>query len=285
MTNALNYINNSVYVITSNSPRSRFLPKHYKLGTLKLIYEISIKASFSPVYLIKIYNKIKVCNNNAFIIEHYGNILLNSYIVFFLLYFKKEICIDCHNSAVEYHSKHKKRYITNLLYLATLNKLFKIRILVHNNQLRNNYYSSTVLETPYPIFNFKDKVNKEYDVLFLCSLNSDEPIDLIIQVCNKLNSCGFNVKITGDKTKVDNKLDTFFFHKYLSYDEYINAIRKSHKVVCLTTRSNTLLFSPREAIALNVKCFVTRNTPNIAFYKDKVNYVSNNFKALSEILL
>ena len=101
----------------------------------------------------------------------------------------------------------------------------------------------------------------------------------------RTKSGGLNVKITGDKNKVDKKYDhAFFFDSFLSYDEYIHAIRKSRKVVCLTTRNNTLLFSPREAISLNVKCFVTRNIANYEFYKDRVTYVLNDFNVLTETL-
>ena len=66
----------------------------------------------------------------------------------------------------------------------------------------------------------------------------------------------------------------FFFQPYLSFDEYINVLRKSKKAVSLTSRTKTLLFAPREAIALGLECYMNDSDVNRSFYGDKAQYLN-----------
>jgi hypothetical protein len=208
-------------------------------------------------------------------IEYGGNIFLNTWIVIFNLKNKNNIVLDCHNSALENEKGHFLRFFFNRLYLIFLNKILGIKIVIHNDFIKPTFINFFVLKTPYPKFNFSDTVKKEIDVLFLCSLNADEPLDLILNLCTELKSKGIKSKITGDFKKVEKRYDSeFFFQPYLSYDEYIIALRKSKKAVSLTLREKTLLFAPREAIALGLECYMNDSDVNRSFYGDKAHYLN-----------
>lgn len=277
----------SHYIKVHNSPRSKVLPKELNLPVINLVLDIGLWKSLWPSTIFSIWAKIKVVGKiEAVLIEYDGNLFLNSQILLLLCFFKRAyVTLDCHNSAVEYQSEHRARYILNQIYLGLLFHVFRVRLIVHNKAMKTKYLPSDVFETPYPKFDFDDEVQKEFDVIFLCSLNSDEPLDLIIDICKELQNRGAIVKITGDSSKLNiDKSFPFFFPKYLSYDEYIAAIRKSQIAVCLTSRKNTLLFSPREAISLGVPCLVNDNNVNREFYGSKVVYASLTKNGILDML-
>jgi hypothetical protein len=280
----MNIKNIKYYVKIHNSPRSRILPKHYNLRLIDFVFNISL---FKSIGL----HPYKLINNRKFflpvkskvMIEYGGNIFLNTWIVIFNLKNKNNIVLDCHNSALENEKGHFLRFFFNRLYLIFLNKILRIKIVIHNDFIKPTFIKFFVIKTPYPKFSFSDIIKKEIDVLFLCSLNADEPLDLIIDLCSDLKSKGINAKITGDFKKVENNYNPeFFFQPYLSYDEYINVLRKSKKAVSLTYRKKTLLFAPREAIALGLKCYINDSDVNKSFYGDKVHYL--NLSKPDEIL-
>jgi hypothetical protein len=266
------------YIKIHNSPRSRILPAHYNLELIDFVFNISL---FKSIGLFP----YKLINNRKYIlpikskimIEYGGNIFLNSWIILFNLKNKNNIVLDCHNSALENEKGHFLRFFFNRLYLIFLNKILGIKIVIHNDFIKPTFINFFVLKTPYPKFNFSDTVKKEIDVLFLCSLNADEPLDLILNLCTELKSKGIKSKITGDFKKVEKRYDSeFFFQPYLSYDEYIITLRKSKKAVSLTLREKTLLFAPREAIALGLECYMNDSDVNRSFYGDKAKYIDLN---------
>lgn len=263
------------YIKIHNSPRSRILPAHYNLEMIDFVFNISLFKSIGlfPYKLINNRKNILPIKSNI-MIEYGGNIFLNSWIILFNLKNKNNIVLDCHNSALENEKGHFLRFFFNRLYLIFLNKILGIKIVIHNDFIKPTFINFFVLKTPYPKFNFSDTVKKEIDVLFLCSLNTDEPLDLILNLCTELKSKGIKSKITGDFKKVEKRYDSeFFFQPYLSYDEYIIALRKSKKAVSLTLREKTLLFAPREAIALGLECYMNDSEVNRTFYKNKAKYI------------
>jgi hypothetical protein len=263
------------YIKIHNSPRSRILPAHYNLELIDFVFNISLFKSIGlfPYKLINNRKNILPIKSNI-MIEYGGNIFLNSWIILFNLKNKNNIVLDCHNSALENEKGHFLRFFFNRLYLIFLNKILGIKIVIHNDFIKPTFINFFVLKTPYPKFNFSDTVKKEIDVLFLCSLNADEPLDLILNLCTELKSKGIKSKITGDFKKVEKRYDSeFFFQPYLSYDEYIIALRKSKKAVSLTLREKTLLFAPREAIALGLECYMNDSEVNRTFYKNKAKYI------------
>lgn len=272
------------YIKIHNSPRSRILPSHYNLELIDFVFNISLFESIG-LHPYKLVNKKRVLLpvKSKIMIEYGGNIFLNFWIIIFNLKNRNNIFLDCHNSALENEKGHFLRFFFNRLYLIFLNKILSIKIVIHNDFIKPTFIKFFVLKTPYPKFSFKNSVKKEIEVLFLCSLNADEPLDLIINICSELKSKGIKAKITGDYKKVEKNYNSeFFFQPYLSYEEYINVLRKSKKAVSLTCRQKTLLFAPREAIALGLQCYVNDSDVNKSFYGDKVRYL--NLSKPEEIL-
>lgn len=263
------------YIKIFDSPRSKLFPEKYNFKIIEFrCNQPIIKSIFTTPFRIlksKELLRLKKCNIN---IEYNGNIFFNFWLLLFLISSKNKISLDCHNSAIEKQKKHYLRYYLNKIYLLLIVNILNVDIIVHNEAIKPKYLNAKVIETPYPIFNNFKNVKKENDVIFLCSLNSDEPIAKILEIAETLNDSGYNVLITGNYNKVKDKFDNkFFAKKYLSYDEYINSILISKVSVCLTTRDKTLLFAPRESIALGVKCIVNNSKVNRDFYKNKANYI------------
>ncbi len=264
------------YIKIHNSPRSKIFPKEFGLEVIDFVFNLPLikTIGFLPYKIINKRKKL-IPRKSEIYIEYDGNIFLNFWIVFFCLIKKNKLVLDCHNSSLENQKGHFFRYFLNVFYLLILNRILNVKVLVHNNKIKPLFIKYEVLETPYPKFNFSNVLEKTIDVLFLCSLNSDEPLDLIINLCSKLKSKGIKAKITGDYKKVEKNYDSeFFFQPYLSYDEYINVLRKSKKAVSLTCRKKTLLFAPREAIALGLQCYINDSDVNKNFYGNKVQYLN-----------
>jgi len=275
------------YIKIHNSPRSRILPQHYNLELIDFVFNITLFSSIGllPYKLIK-GRKNSLPTKSKIMIEYGGNIFFNVWVIFFNLKNRNDIFLDCHNSALEYENKHFFRFFFNRMYLVFLNKILRIQIVIHNEFINPLFINFSVIKTPYPKFDFKDTLKKEIDVLFLCSLNADEPIDLIVNICTKLRLKSIKAKITGDFKKLQNNYDPeFFFQPYLSYDEYINVLRKSKKAVSLTSRRKTLLFAPREAIALGLECYISDSEVNRNFYGEQAHYlnISEPIKILNSL--
>lgn len=261
------------YIAIHNSPRSRIIPRHFKIEAYFL------ESNFSPlksIYLTPLYLRLNsLPKRNSVMIEYDGNVFFNLWLILFLKYKGNTIALDCHNSAVERQINHLARYYLNVVYLFVLNRMFSVKVIVHNHSLKLHFIRSTVLETPYPDIILPKVPNTKYEIVFCCSLNSDEPVDRILDWCNELKLNGRSVLITGDYRKVKDKYDSCYFSKkYLSYKEYIEIIAGCKLAVALSNREDTLLFSPRESIVLNTPCLVNDSKVNREFYKEKVMYVS-----------
>ena len=70
------------------------------------------------------------------------------------------------------------------------------------------------------------------------------------------------------------------FDEYLTYDEYLTEVSSSKLTVSLTERAETLLFAPREALVLGVKCLINDTPINREFYQKKVFYSPLDFNSL-----
>jgi len=115
------------------------------------------------------------------------------------------------------------------------------------------------------------------DVIFSCSLNSDEPVDRIIQTCIQLEEKGFKSKITGNFKKLPYEMQingARFFTGYISKPSYFEILAHSKVMVCLTNRENTLLYSPREGISLGLKVIISSNSVNREFFGSKGIFIS-----------
>jgi hypothetical protein len=139
--------------------------------------------------------------------------------------------------------------------------------------VKNHYpLDSYVVYTPFPDLSEFKTNERNNDVLFSCSLNSDEPIDHIIQTCIQLEQKGFKAKITGNFKKLPDEMQVMgaaFFTGYISKRSYFEILAHSKVMVCLTNRENTLLYSPREGISLGLKVIISSNLVNKEFFGSK----------------
>lgn len=271
-----------IYISIYDSPRSSLLPEAIGAKRLKLTIHpkrFKVMEIFSGVTMEKL-NGIK---NSECWLEYGGNPFSNIPLLLKLLKQKNKITLDCHNSAVEIEKSKLRRFIVNYFYLMALNKILGVNIIVHNRFIRLPFIAKAIKHTPYPKLTRSKDVKKNIDILFLCSLNSDEPLDLIFSLCKRFKAQGLKVKVTGNGKKVlQTGVEEFLFTKYLTYDKYLETLEKSKLAVCLSTRNKTLLFAPREAISLGVKCLVNDSRANRDFYNEKLFYSVLKSAALYE---
>lgn len=262
------------YIGINRSPRSDVLPKFYSIEALELNIFVNIRTTIPNFFkIIRLLTELEVSTNKVFI-EYDGNFLLNFLIN--LKFFRKVKYIDCHNCAVENEDGKFLRYCINLAYLLFSKLIFRAKLVVHNQSIMESYpLSSIVVNTPYPDLSQYRSDLKNNDVLFSCSLNSDEPIELIIQTCRNLKKLGYKTLITGDFKKISKKLQDMgapFFSGYITKASYFELLSYSKVMVCLTNRKKTLLYSPREGISLGLTVIMSDNQVNRDFYGDKGIY-------------
>ena len=264
----------SYYVKIFDSPRSNSLPQSLEMKTLDLKKE---HQNFFSIYryhnFTSVLSKLKDVRDSQVWVEYSGNPFANLVITLALLFRRNKIALDCHNSAIERSKGKLLRFLTSISYLKIMNLAFKVRIIVHNDAIQRKLRTASVVYTPNPALPEVASLPNKNDVLFLCSLNSDEPQDLILAVCTELHALGYKVKVTGNPNK--NKLQDltpYLFDSFLSYEDYLSYLYNSHLSVCLSERAETLLYAPREALVLGVKCLINDSQVNQDFYKDKCFY-------------
>jgi len=270
------------YVKIFDSPRSNILPETYSAKTIDLkIENQSLFAIYKLQNLRRVWVKLRDVRRANVWVEYSGNVFSSIIISFFLMILKNSLTLDCHNSAIEHTKGKSLRHLMSLLYLKIVQLAFGFKIVVHNKAIKKKVRAATVVHTPFPILPKVEKKSIENDILFLCSLNADEPMLLIMHLCMKLNEIGYRVRITGDPEKASiDELKEFMFDGYLSYDEYLVEVYSSKLTVSLTERPDTLLFAPREAIVLGVKCLINDTYINRDFYQKKVFYSSLDFNSM-----
>lgn len=274
------------YISIHNSPRSSLIPEHFGLTRIDLDATPSFWEALNLKTILRFLSVLRTKKITQIPepvwLEYDGNPLVNFAILMFLR--KKRIRIDCHNSAVEKQKEKKTKYLISLIYLKFVTKILKVQLIVHNNQIKKKFpLRCKMLVTPYPDLNHYISDKKVNDVIFISSMNSDEPIELMIACCESLSASNIECKITGDSRRLCNDLKERgkkFFTNFLERDMYLELLAQSKVAVALTTRNNTLLFSPREAIALQVPVILTDNAANREFYLDKGSFCMNEERSL-----
>lgn len=270
------------YIKIFDSPRSKSLPEMYSATTIDVTLE---NQSLFAIYKIKnlrsVWLKLREIRGADVWIEYSGNLFSNVIILLFLSILKNSITLDCHNSAIEPTKGKRLRYIISLTYIKFLQVVCRFEIVVHNSAVARTLRSANVIYTPFPKLRDVNKKNDQNDILFLCSLNADEPMALIFELCLQLRELGYRVCISGDPEKATMvELKEFMFGRYISYDEYLVEVKSSKLTVCLTERSETLLYAPREAIVLGVNCLINDSCTNRDYYQNRVFYSSLDYNNL-----
>lgn len=264
-----------IYIKIFDSPRSKILPDAKGMTTISLIkYHNSLFSVFVGGNIIGIKDAIDGIKNDEVWIEFGGNIFSNFLILFLLVGHGNSIYLDCHNSALEYQSGKRLRYYLNAIYLKFV-RFIGVKIIVHNKSLLWQFPEAKLVHTPFPNIENVPFRSRKNDVIFLCSLNEDEPLSLIYGVALALDSIGLSVVVTGDPKKAgDHPIKGFMFSEFISHPDYLFELQNSKVAVCLTTRSRTLLFAAREAIVLEVPCIINESQTNRDFYGESCSYVS-----------
>ncbi|MDC0122161.1 hypothetical protein OAH99_00500 [Planktomarina sp.] len=262
------------YVKIFSSPRSNTLPDEYDAQVIDLSpCHNSLFSIFESRNRFRVNKMLRKLKKSEIWIEYSGNLFANIYICYCLIWRKNKIFIDCHNSGIELTKGIRLRVLLSLFHLKILQSFSSIKLVVHNSAIQKKVPGSIVVYTPYPKLPKVKKRCDINDVLFLCSLNPDEPLDLILLLCKQLKELGFVAKISGDPFKVSRDIyGEFLFDTYLSYEEYLSELYNTKLTISLTNRFNTLLYAPREAVALGVTCLVNDSSTNKDFYKENVLY-------------
>jgi len=284
--------NDTLYIAIHDSPRSRILPESKGWSRVKLSHSVTIWQSLSLQQYRNVRNDLKAINSryeNVFI-EYDGNPILNLLIRVAL--FRKKcfgtLVLDCHNAAVEKEKGKFLKYYVNLFYIKMFG-LMNGKIIVHNSFLQKKVKDSSLLYTPYPDLRPADPSKaKTIDILFITSFNSDEPIKEFIGVAKHFSSLGWRIKITGNYKKASDSLRAEgrdFFTGFLDYEEYLECVRDSKLCVAMTTRDETLLFSPRECIVIGVSILINDSMVNREFYEDRATYSTINVDQMIKAIL
>lgn len=245
----------------------------------------SLLSIYRPSNLRTVHNTLREIKSSEVWVEYSGNPFANIVILLILLYQRNYVKIDCHNSAIEYTKGKFSRFLISKLYLNIIRFLFPIELIVHNGEIQKKLKGSIVVYTPYPKLPKLSKRKTQNDVLFLCSLNKDEPLILISSICAELKKMGHVVRVTGNPEKNNYpKLDEYLFDTYPSYEQYLDELYNSRLSVCLSERNETLLYAPREAIVLGVNCLINGSQVNKDFYKRKCFYTSLNQQQILECI-
>lgn len=277
-----------IYLTDGKSPRSKLLPD--ELGASSLVLDdLSGPLTWRALLNVQNLDKISDIKRTACWLEYTGNPF---YVMRLLARLRRNgniICLDCHNSALELEQGKWLKYLVNVLFLY-LCAAANVKLIRHNSTVKVFGLAFTTQYTPYPeLAEYAEQFEndeKERDVIFLCSLNDDEPVDLIINTCRELDAHGFTAKITGNLERVRH-LDksSFFFEEYLSYEDYLREVSRSRLAVSLTIRESTLLFAPREAVSLGVPCLVNESKTNRDFYGPKCHYSELGIESLQGCIL
>jgi len=274
------------YIGINKSPRSDTLPKFYNIEFIDFDLGVNVKTTIQNLLnILPRLGKLQVSTKKV-LIEYDGNFLLN--LLLNLKFLTKDIYIDCHNSAVENEKGKSLRYYLNLTYLFCSKIIFRSKIIVHNHYIMDSYpLESIVVITPYPELSRYRSEEKINDILFSCSLNSDEPIETIIFACRELEKKGYKAQITGDFKKLPENIQEMgapFFSGYITNDSYFELLGRSKVMICLTNRTKTLLYSPREGISLGLKVIITSSQVNRDFFGEKAIYLHSEANLVQEII-
>lgn len=277
-----------IYLTDGKSPRSKLLPGVLGASTL-VLGDLSGPLAWRALLIRQNVDRIADIKRSVCWLEYTGNPFYVMRLAVRLLMNKNTVVLDCHNSALELEQGKLLKYVFNVLFLY-LCAAVNVNLVRHNSTIRIFGLTFTTLYTPYPDFSeyaeqFEND-KRERDVIFLCSLNDDEPVDLIINTCRELAALGLTAKITGNPERIRHPLkSSFFFEEYLSYEDYLREVARSKLAVSLTIRESTLLFAPREAVSLGVPCLINDSKTNREFYGSKCHYTELEEERLQGCIL
>lgn len=220
-------------------------------------------------YISKIYSTINI------LIKYRPDVLWlqlpPTFLVFIGLIYKKinkekvYIICDFHNSAL------RPKWFNLPLVQSSLNKIDAL--IAHNEQVRDELIQKkiksdviVVLEDMPFSYSCNDLQVVKNTVLFPCSFDIDEPLNVVIEAARKVPHIIFN--ITGNyvgkvnQNVIDNTPENVNFTGYLSRESFDKLFFESSVILGLTTRDNVQLSVSNEALSAD-KSMVLSNTTTL----------------------
>lgn len=195
---------------------------------------------------------------------------------------KAKIITDCHTKAFA----RLPPKVFAPVFIKIRNYLFSnvAHIFIHNNELlpaaKLICNSASVLIDPIPHLTTDNSFAIETQkplVTFVCSFDTDEPVDIIAAAAQEL-SREFQLLVTGKPTAeflAQLKDTDVIATGYLKREEYLSLLAQSRVIVGLTTEEYCLQCSGYEALALG-KAFVTSNTISLRNFFGDAAILTNN---------
>lgn len=195
--------------------------------------------------------------------------------------FRYFLVVDCHYAGV-IPSSNIPRFLQSLYsYIHRNADLILVTNKPHADIVRTSGGRPLILQDriPTPVsFNNSVDSSEKKSVVFICSYNTDEPIDEIISAAKLLGDKDISIYLTGDSrdTFSQNEIPgNVILTGYLSDENYWQLLWEADLIVDLTTRENCLLCGAYEAVAVE-KPMVLSNTAALRGYFTKgVVYTEN----------
>lgn len=238
---------------------------------------------FKPLdYALKIFATIRV------LIHHKPDVvwlqLPPTFLVFIGLMYKKirknksYVIGDFHNSAL------RPKWFNFPLVKPALNKLDVL--IAHNEQVRDELIQKNIRESvitvledmPFPYSSNESDVAKD-TILFPCSFDIDEPLDVVIAAAKKIPHIKFN--ITGDfvgkvsRDVIDTSPENVKFTGYLSKESFDRLFFESSVILGLTTRDNVQLSVSNEALSADKPMVLSNTTTLKKLFGDAAVFVDS----------
>lgn len=288
-----------IYFTTNQGTRRSFdnakaLGVELWYSSVKFKKNIVSKLLFYLVYFLHDTIKFIFSRYNFVILElgGYNLFILVMYNIFIIIFKIKKVnyAVDSHSFvSMEYIKKSDKNFLLRKLFY---NSKF---LILHNNEFKVSFsdFNYIILESKIPEFQNMDvgiekKIRKkEKNIVFITKFHDDEPIDIMLKATKYFNS-NYHFYFTGDYTLMDIiplKAKNITFTSFLPFEKYKKLLNKADVLVAITTREKTLLYSGREALALEKPMVLSNNPTNMAFYRNTAIFTEVKPEAIYKSIL
>lgn len=274
-------IHKTTYIALHESPRTQSLPAKLNIETLKLPEIGNIYKSLRFTSVKKVYRFYNQLNSNAQLILEYDGNFIPVLTCAFVNTFKSKkfkIILDCHVNSYLDVRLFSSRTFLKLFLIYFYKNILGYKILVHNKASVKLINRSHYCPSPFPVHAINLINIKPNSIFIISSLNKDEPVDAFIDAAIELEKHGFDIKISGNFSKLTDEQiykGKSFFTGFLEKTDYFKHIIKSEIIIAMTTRKYNLLFAPREALGYKKICLINDSNENKEFYSSLCLYSSH----------
>lgn len=237
-------------------------------------YFKSIKATWNA---FKQHKPDVVCHQNP-------SIVLAIVVLFFKLFFKYKVVVDCHNAAVHPFEGRSKFFTFLAKVLAKSADL----VIVHNQSVAKTVdiwgVNYVILPDPLPTAQKIDEELAKYKqpyALYICSWSDDEPYEEVIKAGQQLlsNNSNITIYITGkpSETLLYRTLPSNIeLTGFLSYEDYLSLLINAKVVMALTLRDNSLNCGGYESLTYEKPCILSKSPVLEDFFGEPFIFTKNS---------